>query len=183
MVARVRLFVGVELPQSVRAHLEARLEAVHDSLPGWRWTPSSRWHVTLAFLGQVPPERLPELTRRMGLAARRHRPFDLALDGLKAFDSLRRARVLWVGVGGSRQRLSALADSVSAGARRAKIELEERRFRPHVTVGRRRTPDDLRDSLAPEYAGPGWTVADFALVESHLGAEVRHQVRERFTLG
>ncbi|MGH3367183.1 MAG: RNA 2',3'-cyclic phosphodiesterase [Nocardioidaceae bacterium] len=181
----MRLFVGVELPPPVRAHLEARLQDLRDLLPGWRWAPSSQWHVTLAFLGEVPPERLPELTRRMGLAARRHRPFDLTLEGLKTFDSPRRARVLWVGVGGSRRALSGLADSVSAGARRAKIELDDRRFRPHVTVGRRRTPDDLRDVLAqrPEYAGPGWQVSDFVLVESHLGASVRHQVRERFTLG
>jgi 2'-5' RNA ligase len=182
----MRLFVAVELGEPVREHLKSRTEPLRDAEPGWRWAPPTQWHLTLAFLGQVPDGRLPELTRRMGLAARRHRPFDLALAGLGAFDSTRRARVLWAGVGGDRDALAALADSVSAGARRAKIDVEERRrYRPHVTLGRRRAPADVRDTLGPgrDYHGPSWRVSEFVLVESHLGPAVRHEVRDRFALG
>jgi RNA 2',3'-cyclic 3'-phosphodiesterase len=180
----VRLFVAVELPERVRGHLESGTAALRTSMDRWRWTPPAQWHLTLAFLGEVPDDRLAELTRRMGLAARRHHPFDLELSGLGAFNSRRRARILWVGVGGDRDALTRLADSVSAGARRAKIPLEERRYRPHLTLGRCRTPVDVRDRLEADgdYAGPAWTVGEFVLVRSHLGRVVRHEVLERFAL-
>jgi len=183
----VRLFVAVDPPTSVREHLEDGTCALRESMDGWRWTPSTQWHLTLAFLGEVADDRLPELTRRMGLAARRHEPFDLGLVGMGAFSSLRRARVLWVGVGGDREALTRLADSVSAGARRARIGLDERRYRPHMTLGRRRAraPEDVSDHVEDErdYRGPTWTVEEFVLVQSHLGRVVRHEVRERFPLG
>jgi RNA 2',3'-cyclic 3'-phosphodiesterase len=181
----VRLFVAVDLPDRVRAHLEAGTAALRESMDGWRWTPPEQWHLTLAFLGEVDDGRLPELTRRMGLAARRHEPFTLDLACVGAFNSLRRARVLWVGVGGDREALTRLAGSVGAGARRAKITLEERRYRPHMTLGRRRAPADVDELLGAErdYEGPAFTVDEFVLVQSHLGRVVRHEVREHFALG
>jgi RNA 2',3'-cyclic 3'-phosphodiesterase len=181
----VRLFVAVELPEPVREHLDARTGPLRQSLAGWRWTPAEQWHLTLAFLGQVEDERLPELMRRMRLAARRHEPFELRLAGFGAFSNARRARVLWAGVGGDREALVRLADSVGAGARRAKIAVEERRYRPHLTLGRRRAPVDARDvlSVGPGYESPTWGVDEFVLVESHLGSAVRHEVRERYPLG
>ena len=179
----MRLFVAVDLPDDVREHLRSRTGPLRDAMPGWRWAPPERWHLTLAFLGQVADERVDELTRRMGLAARRHEPFDVRLGGVGAFSNARRAKVLWTGVEGDRDALKALADSVSAGARRAKIDVEERKYRPHVTLGRRHAPVDIRDSLGPGYESPPWRVEEFVLVESHLGSSVRHEVRERFPLG
>jgi RNA 2',3'-cyclic 3'-phosphodiesterase len=181
----VRLFVAVDPPARVRGHLEAGTAALRESMDGWRWVPPEQWHLTLAFLGEVADDRLPELTRRMGLAARRHEPFTVDLAGVGAFNSLRRARVMWVGVDGDREALTRLADSVGAGARRAKIALDERRYRPHMTLGRRRAPADVSDLLGAgrDYRGPAWTVEEFVLVQSHLGRAVRHELRERFPLG
>lgn len=181
----MRLFIAVELSSEAREHLRVHARALHDSAEGWRWTPPEQWHLTLAFLGNVDPGRLDELHSRMRLAARRHDPFDLRLEGMGAFDSVRRARVVWAGLGGDRDALAALAATVQAGARRAKVPVEERRFRPHVTLGRRRQPTDLREARAldPAFAGPPWRVPEFVLVESHLGAVVRHEIRERYPLG
>jgi len=179
----VRLFVAVDPPADVREHLRSHTGPLRDAMPGWRWAPPEQWHLTLAFLGEVADERVVELTRRMGLAARRHEPFDLRLAGLGAFANARRAKVLWAGVEGDRAALKALAGSVSAGARRAKIDVDERRYRPHLTMGRRRAPVDVHDFLGPGYESPSWRVEEFLLVESHLGSAVRHEVRDRFRLG
>ncbi|MDP9442922.1 MAG: RNA 2',3'-cyclic phosphodiesterase, partial [Actinomycetota bacterium] len=64
------------------------------------------------------------------------------------------------------------------------VDLQERRYRPHLTVARHRTPVDLRDVLtdAPAYRGPPWTVAEVVLVESRLGPQVQHLPRARFRL-
>lgn len=179
-----RLFVAVEIPPEVCDHLAERLASVRRELPGWRWSDPSRWHLTVAFLGDVAPAALPELSRRLGRAAARHGSFELGLGRLGAFSRPARARVLWIGVATGREPLVRLAASVSAAARRSKIAMEDRAYRPHLTLGRRTSPVDVRDQVAlgAELSTPTWGVSSFTLVESHLGPQVRHDVVERFEL-
>ena len=61
---------------------------------------------------------------------------------------------------------------------RAAVQLEDRPYRPHLTVGRRVDRAALAD-----YRGPTWTASEVELVRSDLGREVRHTVLERYALG
>ncbi|HET7327976.1 MAG TPA: RNA 2',3'-cyclic phosphodiesterase [Nocardioidaceae bacterium] len=180
-----RLFVAVEIPAPVRAALVDRLQPWQADLSGWRWTDPARWHLTLAFLGDVEERSAAGLPQRLRRASRRHDGFDVGLNGLGAFSRPARAQVLMVGVVEGRQPLGRLAASVSAAARRCKIDVDDRPYRPHVTLARRRVPTDLRGRLdsGASLGTPTWSVGSFVLVESHLGAQVRHDVVERFALG
>lgn len=180
-----RLFVAARPPDDVRDHLDAQVAQLRETLPGWRWVRPEHWHLTLAFFGEVDERRVPELETRLARAAARHPSLTLALNGLGAFSSLRRATVLWVHVDGDRDAVGALAASVAAAGRRTGVAVEERRYRPHLTLARRRTPVDLTDQLASarDYQGPTFAVADIVLVESHVGAQVEHLDRARFHLG
>lgn len=178
------MFVAVEVPETVRGHLSDRLASWRRDLDGWRWSDPERWHLTLAFLGDVDAALLPDLTARLGRASGRHRPFEVALGGAGAFSRPARARVLWIGVVTGREPLTRLARSVGAGARRAKIAVDDRRYRPHLTLGRRQEPVDVREPLATGagLSTPAWCVDSFVLVESHLGPQVRHDPVETFRL-
>ena len=177
------MFVAAELPEPVRESLADRLALVRCGLDGWRWSDPARWHLTLAFLGDVDAARLPDLRMRLERTSARHRPFDVALGGIGAFSRPARARVLWLGVATGRKPLTRLAGSVGAGARRAKVPVEDRRFRPHLTLGRRHAPVDVREELAgAELHTTAWSVESFVLIESHLGAQVRHEPVEEFPL-
>lgn len=179
-----RLFVAVEIPPAVRSHVATRLQPWQDVLPGWRWGDPETWHLTLAFLGAVEQRPFQELRRRLVRAGGRHPAFALALGTLGAFSRPARAQVLWLGVTTGREPLVRLAGTVSAAARRSKIDVEQRPYRPHLTLGRRRSPVDLREQLkvGTDLHSPAWTVGSFVLVESHLGAQVRHEVVDRFEL-
>ncbi len=181
----MRLFAAARLPHDVRAHVEARVAPLREALPDWRWVRPEQWHLTLAFFGEVDEPRVAELDRRISRAAGRHSPFSLRLGGLGAFGSARRATVLWVGIEGDRGAVRALTGSVAAGGRRTGIAMEERRYRPHVTLARHRTPVDLSgtDALGRDCTGPTWSVTDFVLVESRLGPQVEHLERARYRLG
>ncbi|MGH3383827.1 MAG: RNA 2',3'-cyclic phosphodiesterase [Nocardioidaceae bacterium] len=183
MVAR-RLFVAVEVPVDVREYVVDRLRSWQRDLAGWRWSDPALWHLTLAFLGDVDESRRPELSERLSRAGRRRAPFEVGLAGLGAFSRPAKARVLWLGVGGDRDAMVRLAGSASAAARRVGISMEERSYRPHLTIGRRSAPVDVRDQLraGPELRSPTWPVESFELVESHLGATVRHDRLEEFPL-
>ena len=141
------------------------------------WTAVERWHLTLLFLGAVPPDTVQPLTERVGEEVAAAPPMSVRLAGGGRFGSARRPQVLWAGLAGDVAPLADLAARLGAAARSLRLEVEERPFRPHLTLGRWRPgrPADgaLADRLAG-YAGPDWSVEEVALVRSTLGPRARH---------
>ncbi|NYJ06158.1 2'-5' RNA ligase [Geodermatophilus daqingensis] len=142
-----------------------------------RWTPADRWHLTLLFLGSVPARLVAPLVEAAGPAVATAPAMTLRLAGGGRFGSRRRPQVAWVGLDGDVGPLTDLAERLAAVARRLRLEVEERPYRPHLTVGRWRPgrPADaaLTDRLAG-YAGPRWPVREVLLLESHLGPTPRY---------
>jgi 2'-5' RNA ligase len=128
----MRLFVAVIPPRPVVLELRAALTTLPHGDPALRWCRPETWHVTLAFLGDVPEDALEDLKERLGRAAARNTPMELALAGGGHFGG----RTLWTGVQGDRDRLGRLAESVNSVARRCHIKVDERPFRPHLTLAR-----------------------------------------------
>jgi RNA 2',3'-cyclic 3'-phosphodiesterase len=168
----MRLFVAVGIPDAVAADLDRVVAPLRAVWPGLRWTGREAWHLTLAFLGEMPADAAARLEPRLERAAARHPRMSLSLSGAGAFPSAARARVLWTGVQGEQGALGKLAASVAAGARRAGASgLEEtRRFQAHLTLARCREPVDARDLVArlAGYAGPAWCAGEIYLIRSHL---------------
>lgn len=175
----MRLFVGLAPPAAALDDLDAACRPLRAGRGDLRWTSRELWHITLAFLGEVSEESLTRLLPRLQRAARRHRSFSLSLAGAGAFPSPARANVLWSGLSGDRKALGELAMSVSAGARRAGAPPpdEGRRYQPHVTLARSRTPADVRTIVASlsGYQGPGWAVEDIHLIRSTAGGQPRYE--------
>jgi 2'-5' RNA ligase len=132
----MRLFFAVELPPSVQAAL-GRLNPRDDNRD-YRWSEPSLLHVTLAFLGEQPAERLEVLQQLGTAAAGASRAGALRLGEAGSFGARRAPRVLWVGLDGDLQALSDLQSRLDAGLRQAGFDMEDRPFRPHVTLARRR---------------------------------------------
>src|SRR5216683_1634177 len=142
----MRLFFAVELPHEVHLAL-GRLRSVEDS--DYRWTDPSLLHVTLAFLGEQPEERLEALQGIGAAAARASSPGHLTLGHAGSFGSRKAPRVLWVGLDGDLAALDALQSHLDTRLRAASFTLEDRPFSPHITLARRR---DAARSGPPE----GW---------------------------
>ena len=162
----MRLFVALRPPAAAVADLRAQL-------PRWPSEPE-RWHLTLAFLGDVvdpAPVDQQLATRLAGTPA-----FDLRLEGSGTFG---RNGPVWVGVAGDLPALHDLAAEVRDAVTDAGVLLERRAYRPHLTVGKRGHPSPAR--LAG-YRGPSWRAHEVELVRSDLGRTVVHTVLERYRL-
>lgn len=125
----MRLFVALDLPWE----LKQELGKLAGGLPGARWVPAENYHLTLRFIGEVPPHRAEELD--LALAGLRGRGFTLTLAGVGTFAKAGREVALWVGVERSPQ-LEHLQAKVETALQRAGLPAEKRRFQPHVTLAR-----------------------------------------------
>jgi 2'-5' RNA ligase len=188
----VRLFVALIPPGNVLADLAAAITAARgpcpEEGPDLRWAGADHWHLTLTFLGQVDEDALAELMGRLARAARRHQPVELSVAGAGVFGARARARVLWAGIRGDRGQLKALAASVAAGARRSGIAVDDRPYRPHLTLARSRARQgaDVRAIVEAleSYAGPSWTARELHLVRSYLGRQgSRYETLRSWPLG
>jgi len=170
----MRLFVAIAPPSAVLDELDIQVEPFRARRLNLRWTNREAWHVTLAFLGQVDEVATARLMPRLERAARRHHEIVLAFAGAGAFPSPSRANVLWSGISGDRGALARLAESVAAGASRAGAAPPDRgrRFQPHLTLARCRTPADVTELVEAlgGYQGQSWTADRLHLVRSRLGA-------------
>ena len=150
--------------------------------PGLRWESRERWHLTMAFLGEVGEDKLTGLQIRLERAASRHPQQLLAFTGGGAFPRPHRARVLWAGVQCDRSALSRLAASVAAGARRAGAPPpdEARKYHPHLTLARCSPPADVAElaSGLAGFTGTPWLADSICLMHSQLsgGAPRYHTV-------
>jgi RNA 2',3'-cyclic 3'-phosphodiesterase len=138
----MRVFVAVDVGDAVRREvtrvvttLTGKLEAVKTP-PKVVWVKPNALHVTLRFIGEIEEpevERLQELLAPPIAIA----PFELEWRGVGSFPSQKHPRALWLGVINGAAPLAQLEAEVSrrlAGVRA--VEIEDRAFLPHLTIGR-----------------------------------------------
>jgi 2'-5' RNA ligase len=156
----VRLFVGLFPPAGACAGLHRYLTAQRRAV---RFTPVERWHVTLAFLGEVDAARLPEVEAAVGSVGARQ-PMSLRIAGGGSFGGRRRGGVLWAGLAGDVAALGQVQADLRAALVAADLPHDERAFTPHLTVAYA-VDRDVRAAL-DAYAGPSWPADRLTLVHS-----------------
>ncbi|MFI2780313.1 RNA 2',3'-cyclic phosphodiesterase [Streptomyces sp. ALB3] len=167
--ATVRVFIALAPPDHAKEELARVLRPSGHTHPHLRWNRIEDWHVTLAFLGELPVETVPLLRRPLADLAKAHRPPCLALRGSGSFDD----RVLWSGIDGDLDELRALAADVRTVVKSCGIGFEDRPLRPHLTLARARRGD--RSSVAEVagvlagFSGLRWPAERLHLVGSNAG--------------
>jgi 2'-5' RNA ligase len=170
--------VAVTPPEVALEHLADAVSPLREVAGAPAWTAVERWHLTLLFLGAVPADVVEPLAARMEECVAAAGPLALRLAGGGRFGSPRRPQVLWAGLGGDVDALTALAAQLAGIARSLRLTVEDRPFRPHLTLGRWRPGRPADPTLADRltgYRGPQWPVDEVALVRSTLGRRLRHE--------
>ena len=124
------------------------MESVRDHAWGGRWTTSASQHVTLKFLGWTPSDRVDAVGSAIEIVARSHPGALVALGAVGAFPSMRRARVLWVGLEDPAELLARLAADLDRAMEPLGYAVEQRAFTPHLTLARFKSPARL-EGLVP----------------------------------
>ncbi|MFE1285675.1 RNA 2',3'-cyclic phosphodiesterase [Streptomyces sp. NPDC058751] len=167
--ATVRVFIALAPPDHAKEELARELRPAYGTHPRMRWNRIEDWHITLAFLGELPVGTVPLLRPPLAVLAAARRPPSLALRGSGHFDD----RVLWSGIDGDLGELHALAADVRTTVKDCGITFAERPFRPHLTLARARRGDhtsvDEIALLLAGFTGRPWPAGRLHLVGSNAG--------------
>src|SRR5947209_7275794 len=135
-MSRTRTFIAVELDEEIRDRLVSLQETLGRAVSDVKWVERENLHVTLLFLGEVDDREISKVCRivQEGLTGRS--PFHLAIEHLGCFGNPRRPRTLWVGVGAGADDLIGIHDALEIPLQELGYRREERRYQPHITLGR-----------------------------------------------
>ena len=136
-----RLFVAVPIPEEVATRIAAVVEDVRATLgvagDRVRWVQMEGLHVTLRFLGPTPPGQVETVADAVERAAAvMPGPFEVRLGGAGAFPDATRPRALWLGIRHGADELARLSTALTTELVAAGWALDERPFRPHLTIAR-----------------------------------------------
>ena len=160
LVDPVRAFVAVEVP----------------SASGPEGRSSAPEHLTLLFLGEVPKERVGPIGEALTPVGAATAPFSLTIEGVGAFPSRERPRVVWVGATEGAEELGELARRVRGALRGEGTSTPEETFVPHLTLFRvrsafdRRRAEEVLAGRAPPPPPRRFRVGEFVLKESLLSS-------------
>jgi 2'-5' RNA ligase len=166
---RTRTFIGIVLTKAIRDNLCELQDTLATVVPGVKWVEPENLHVTMLFLGEVDDRELPAICRAAQDAVTHVPAFPLSVERAGCFPNSRRPRVLWTGVGQGLQEVVAIHDKMEAKL----LELgcyrrEERKYTPHITLGRLRgeAPGDALARVLAKYQG--WQAGDMSICEVHV---------------
>lgn len=172
-----RLFVALPVPEEIAD----ALSALQSGVPDARWVPAENLHVTLCFAGEVQGGTMRDLEEELSDIA--GPPFSVTIAGVDQFSSGKQPRALVALVEHS-ERLDWLQQKVTTVARNCGIEVDRRKFRPHVTLARFPVGAETGHHIAQFMASNGtlrlepWIAEHFSLYSSRSGGNGRIYIAE-----
>jgi 2'-5' RNA ligase len=149
------------MPSSSR--LERLQGLIAPEIPNARWVTPDLFHVTLAFLGEVPDVALNAVCRAVAAACEGFSPFTLNLQSLGTFPDPTRPRVAWVGLTGpGMETLGKLQGSIVEAVSETGYPPTDDRFTPHLTLGHIKSKKGEQLDVTPLIAHfRSWSAGNF----------------------
>ncbi len=136
-----RTFVAVTLPQAAVDAVAEVVGAVRAmGIPAGsrdvRWVRLDGLHLTLRFLGPTVDKSLGPTSAAVLRAAQTSAPIEAELGGAGTFPPEGRPRAIWIGLTAGADALATLAGELGRQLATAGWPVDERPFRPHLTLAR-----------------------------------------------
>lgn len=170
----LRLFIAIETPPDLRPQIAAIRDRLKTSDADVKWEPNGKLHATIKFLGTTDDHLLPEIVSYIRGVCQKFAPFQIRYKGVGCFPNSRAPRVIWVGMEEPSGDLDLLHHEFDSGLVALGFEREEKRFHPHVTLGRVKSNKKIHGLLrmmeSITFESQPVTVHEIALIQSELKA-------------
>ncbi|PEQ95684.1 RNA 2',3'-cyclic phosphodiesterase [Bacillus sp. AFS006103] len=129
-------FFAVRIPEQTKLRMQEHIEKIKERIPFSRWVHYQDLHITLAFLGSAPPDKLKQAENQVQEALKDVQTFTLKINKLGFFGNVDSPRVFWADTEESKN-LQSIRNKVFSACEEAGFQLETRPFRPHITLARK----------------------------------------------
>lgn len=136
MVQQRHYFFALSIPEETKRALKEYCDQLKVSYPFARWVHEQDFHITLAFLGHAPQQKLKLATELVSQSLLDCQSFSLTIDSFGTFGRKDSPRIFWSGVQ-REERLHEVRNQVFTACTEVGFELETRPFHPHITVARK----------------------------------------------
>lgn len=170
----MRVFIAIELPASVRELVAKRNLHLREEFPRVRagWERVEKMHITMKFLGEVDEHQLTKIQDTLTQTVKDFRPFEISIEGTGAFPPRGVPRILWLGVEDESETLLLIQERLENEFAKIGFKKETRKFHPHITLARIRTPDGakgLREKHEQlDFQSEAFMVSEIFLIKSQL---------------
>jgi 2'-5' RNA ligase len=172
--AKKRLFIAIDISEEARVAASAYINRLKNEWPDCRisWIKPENLHLTLKFLGDVEERRIIEIADAVRKATAGALNFQLEVSGTAVFPSARKPKVLWLGFKEESGNLERLTERLEEKCEEIGFPIDERKFSPHLTIGRVRDPRSARllagSHVKNEFDSVRFNVNQVVLYESKL---------------
>jgi 2'-5' RNA ligase len=169
---KIRTFIAIEIPASILEKISSFQNMLKMYNADVRWVRPESIHLTLKFLGDVEQKSIDRLNSAIQDASKRIDPFMVSICGAGTFPNDRRPRIIWVGVKEGIQKLELLVSNLEDCLSKLGFNKEEKRFRPHLTLGRVRSIHNINSTIeamySSEFKGGMFEASEIVLMKSDL---------------
>ena len=137
------------------------------------WVKPEGIHLTLKFLGNISPAQKEVIQSLIPGAIKTIPVFHLSVDGIGAFPSLSKPKVIWAGLKGETEALLNLQKRIDKALATIGFAEEDRHFQGHLTLGRVKKTQTFQEiekclSLSQSFQGGQFQVDHISLFKSNL---------------
>ncbi len=182
---KIRTFIALKPPE----HWIDALAKVADELKNdlrskeIKWVQPEQIHITLCFLGYIRLDQIPTVIEALNKVGSASAMFTLRGGPLGCFPSVRRARVLWLGVEDRQDSAAELQKRIMRETSGLGEPPEDRDFTPHLTLARigrlERSEAAALERLVEKSVtfSRDWKISEVLLMQSHLSSSgARYEV-------
>jgi len=170
----VRAFLAIEPPAEILKEIGKIQGRLKEACPfDIRWVKPEAMHLTLKFFGNISESEIAAVSQVVGKHTADAVPLHLEAKTLGVFPSLKRPRVLWIGLQGDTAPLVSLQKNLERGFEDCGFAREERPLRPHLTLGRIKAVKEIVGlektiESGRDFAAGSFWAAGLALFKSDL---------------
>jgi 2'-5' RNA ligase len=141
----MRLFIAFPLTSEIEESLGRIILDLKQKRGRVKWVAHSNIHLTAKFLGETDESLVDRIKEAVAAVAARHHPAACTIDEIGGFPNLNRPRVIWAGLKGDIESLAEISGEIDEAMHRLGFERENRKFKPHLTLGRVRDLSGIKE--------------------------------------
>ena len=141
----IRLFIALKIEDDIKQKFNAIINDFKTKGGNIKWVDTRNMHITLKFLGNTDSNLVENISHLMEKSVSGFNLIQSDFTMLGGFPNLRKPKVIWVDLEKNRNQIIELANKIHDALEDLQINHSEKEFKPHLTLGRVKSYEELQN--------------------------------------